>query len=513
MTPDNAGTITRNSFWYALEASATTIVMLLASVPVARMMGPEILGRYIYLVFVTNIAQRLANVGIPATAGKYMAEFLGRGDPGTAREIFRVTLKNQALVATAVTGVGCILTHFLSAPDYHLVSLLIVSSMWPAMVNNIPAQANVAREDLRANIPASFMNFASYSIVVILTLVFGWGLVGLASATFISRTLEAAVRYGGVRRRLAAFTAKPLELGLERRMFTFSLQNLALLALGLVVWDRSELLFLKHFRDVRDVAFYSVAFSITNQLLMAPRAFSSAVGTTVLAQYGRDRRALESLIQNGTRYVGLMAIPLFLGMAAIAEPLVRLVYGVKYEAVVPVLWLLSLFAIPRAFQIHSESLLQATETQSFMVWWLTVSAGVNLALDWLLIPTHGANGAALANGLAQTFAIAGVWIRAAMVLNLNPPKRFLFLTTASATVMIAIVAPLVHVLPALTALVVGVPAGVVIFAAGMRLTRCFELEDRIRLSAFANRVPSRLRQPLQTGLRLLMPVAPEQASL
>jgi O-antigen/teichoic acid export membrane protein len=59
MQRDNAKTITRNSFWYAVDASAATIVMLIASVPVARVMGPEVLGHYIFLVFMTTIAQRL----------------------------------------------------------------------------------------------------------------------------------------------------------------------------------------------------------------------------------------------------------------------------------------------------------------------------------------------------------------------------------------------------------------------------------------------------------------------
>jgi O-antigen/teichoic acid export membrane protein len=64
---DNTRTITRNSFWYALDASAATLVMILASVPVARVLGPEVLGHYIFLLFLTTIGQRLANVGIPAT--------------------------------------------------------------------------------------------------------------------------------------------------------------------------------------------------------------------------------------------------------------------------------------------------------------------------------------------------------------------------------------------------------------------------------------------------------------
>src|SRR5262249_10926287 len=152
--------------------------------------------------------------------------------------------------------------------------------------------------------------------------------------------LEAAVRYFGVIRWLRGYPTGALPQQLRNRMLNFSRHNLVLLALGLIVWDRSEVLFLKQFADVKQVAFYSLAFSVTNQLLMAPRALSFATGMTILAQYGRDPRQLGALMRNAVRYVSVLAIPLFLGTAAIAEPLIRSTYGNGYLAVVPVLWFL-----------------------------------------------------------------------------------------------------------------------------------------------------------------------------
>lgn len=503
MQPNNAATITRNSFWYAVDASAATVVMLIASVPVARVMGPELLGHYIFLVFMTTIAQRLANVGIPATAGKYMAEYLASGNPGLAREIFHATLRYQVIIATVVTAAGCLLVRILGQPGLELVSYLIVLSMWPGMVNNIPAQANVAAENLRANIPASIVSFISYSTLVVLTLVLGWGLVGLACATLCSRILEAVVRYYGVHVWLRDVPRVPIPGELGARMFRFSQQNLLLLALGLVVWDRSELLFLRYFADVKQVAFYSLAFSITNQLLMAPRAFSTSIGYTVLAQYGRDRTRLDALIQNATRYVALVALPMFLGLAAIAYPLIGTVYGSRYMAVVPVLIIMSMFSVARAFQTYSESLLQATETQGFMVRWLLFTAVLNLTLDWLLIPRYGAIGAAFANGIAQTVGVGGVWAKGAHALRLSLPTRFLRAVAASAAMMAAVVLPIGRLLPVVPALLISVPVGVMVFGLMLRVFRCLETEDLARFRELSRRLPARMRPLSDALLRLL----------
>lgn len=498
MATNNSRTIAGNSFWYALDSSVTTVVMLIASIPVARVMGPKILGHYIYLMFLTGIIQRLANLGIPATACKYMAEYLGRNDPGIAHEVFRVTLRYQAAVAGIITAVSLCLTPF-AEPGYRVVAAMIVASMWPAMVSYIPAQANVAAENLRANIPASVAYLSTYTLLVVSSLVFDWGLNGLAGATLVSRVVESAVRYLGVHLRLRNYPRSPLPPELGARMLKFSRQNLILLALGLVVWDRSEVLFLKQFCEVSQVAFYSLSFTITNQLLMIPRGFSSAIGITVMAQYGRDPQYLGKLIRNATRYVSLLTLPIFLGTAAVAEPLIRTTYGKGYLTVVPVLWIMCIFSIGRAFQAYTESLLQATEKQGFMVKWMIVTAALNVSLDALLIPRYGAWGAAWANGLAQTVGVAGVFYKARCFEALRSQARFLGAVCLSATVMLVAVLAVVRPLMATPwlALAAGILVGIFVFVVCIRITHSLEGEDWERFSALAAKLPP----PLQGFVR------------
>jgi len=237
---------------------------------------------------------------------------------------------------------------------------------------------------------------------------------------------------------------------------------------------------------------------------MAPRAFSTSIGYTIFAQYGRDRTRLEGLVQNATRYVWLLTVPMFLGLAVIASPLIRTVYGGKYAAVVPVLYLMSVFAVPRAFQVHSESLLQATETQGFMVKWLAVSAVVNLGLDWLLIPTYGALGAAVANGLAQGFAVGGVWIKGSALLGIAPPLRFLRDIAFAGIVMSAAVLPIAVFVPAPIALPLSIIVGAIVFGAAVRVTGCLTGEDLAKLGGVLKRLPAPMQSIADRMLRLVI---------
>ena len=47
--------------------TCSAVVVLLASVAIARSLGPEKLGRFVYVVWLTQIGALLGNLGIPVT--------------------------------------------------------------------------------------------------------------------------------------------------------------------------------------------------------------------------------------------------------------------------------------------------------------------------------------------------------------------------------------------------------------------------------------------------------------
>ena len=104
----NTPTIVRNTAWFALENAISFTASLITSFLIARMLGPARMGYIVYVLMVVNIAGMLGGVGIPATTRKYMAEFIGQGERGAARQIYLQTLGIQTLAATAVTGL-CLL--------------------------------------------------------------------------------------------------------------------------------------------------------------------------------------------------------------------------------------------------------------------------------------------------------------------------------------------------------------------------------------------------------------------
>ena len=502
----NTKTIAKNSGWYGLENAIGIFVTLFTSVAIARSLGPSKMGYIIYVTWIASIVSSLGGLGIPATTRKYMAEFLGRGDRATARYIYLRTLLLQTGLATFATA--CIVIWILrdAAPDYALASVLIALSIWPSMINFISAQANVAAETLSANLPASAASILTFFIAITATVIFKWGVVGVGASMLSMRIVDFLVRFLPTIKRILAWEANDCyPAGLNKRMMSFAWQSVACMSVALIVWDRSEFFLLKRLcSDIRQVAYYSVAFSMAERLLISASVFGSATGATIFAQYGRDKSKLPAIVSSSFRYIAMTSIPLHLLAAALAVPALMLLYGSQYKDAAVVVTLAPLLCMPKAFLGPIESLLQSTERQRYVIV-ATVFAGlVDIGVAWWLIPTHGAAGACIGSGAAQVFAIGMMWAIGIHAFNVRLPWMFLG-KVAFISVLASLAAHYIAVqFSPLWALVWGGSASMAILLGLCRIFHVFEPTDRDRFKLLIAMLPKRIAKVADTALSFLI---------
>jgi O-antigen/teichoic acid export membrane protein len=504
--PSNSKTIAKNSFWYGVETVTTLVLTAFTSIVIARKIGPTRIGYFLYVWWIVGIIANLGMLGIPAATRKYMSEYFGRGRLGVAKTVFYRTLWMQVGVAAVITAASLAAFWLWGDRDYRAMSLVMIASIFPYMVNSIAAGANTALEDLRANVPASMVSTATYVIAVFLSLYMGWDLFGIAVGMFLMRALELPVRLIPVMRWLKEHKAEPLEKAVSRRMFVFSGHSLALMLITLIVWDRSEMVVLKNFcPDIRQVAFYSVAFNITERLLVFSQVFGTATGATIMAQFGRDATKLRDIAGTAVRYLALIAFPVHLGLAAIAAPVMWIIYGHKYMEGAPVLAIAACMGIPKAFYLLVQSLLMSLDRQDLLIRWGLVSGALNIALDFALIPRHGAIGAAIANGLAQTFTVTVLWLAALGLLKFRLPMAGFVKTAAVSGCMAILVHEAVSRVPAVPAAVVAIATGAGLYLFGLRVSRVLSGADRDRILLLKRHVPPAVRGIFDFSLNWLVP--------
>ncbi len=502
----NTKTIARNTAWYGLENVIGFGTSLITSIAIARTLGPSKMGYIIYVTWITGIASSLGSIGIPSTTRKYMAEFLGGGDRATARFIFFRTLTIQAVLATIATLIVTLWVLHDAPADYRIAALLLVFSVWPAMVNYIPSQANVASENLSANLPGSVASTVVYFVMTILAILLNWGVTGIAAAMLGMRLADLLVRGIPTLRRILAWESNNIHMppDLRPRMMNFAMQSVMGMLLTLVVWDRSELFLLKHLSpDIRQLAFYSVAFNLAERLLIFPTIFASATSASIFAQFGRDRSKLPAMTASSVRYLALISIPLHVIAVALAGPALLTLYGSKYSGAVVVATAAPLLCLPKAFLGPIQSLFESIDRQKFFLIATVIASFVDIGIAWYLIPSLGALGACIGSGAAQVTAVGLMWAIGITRHHIRLPWRFFAKVSAiSATSAFAAHAVAVRLSPA-WALALGSLAAIAVFFVLAYAFKILDPEDSSRFKIVSAACPRALGGLMNQAFDLL----------
>jgi O-antigen/teichoic acid export membrane protein len=500
-TVDNSRIIARNSFWYGLELFLGLVGGFFTSVIVARVIGPERLGYFNLILWMTNVTAMLAVLGIPGTIRKYMAEYLSKGEPGIAHAIYNTALRFQITFAASVTGLAITLVWIWGHPGYRLISILLVMSMAPRMIGFVPSQANTAAEDMRRNTIPSLLGALFNVVFTLFSLWIGWGLAGVAIGYAGGAVLDTALKLYGISETLGPIPPAKISPELKKRMYAYSGQGIALMLLNLVVWDKSDVFVLNLMnRDIKQVTFFTTAFNITERLLTFPNSFANSLNATMLAQFGRGEEKLRNLAVSGAKYAFLIAVPLMVGVACVTRPAVLLLYGEPYRPLVPVLAIAAVLGISKAMMAPASALLQATENQGVLIWVGCICGALDIALDFLWTPAYGAIGAAWANGLAQTAAAIIIWWRVWRQFRIDLRLAGFARIALSGAAMAALVVGVGYLIPGRFGLVVAVLSGVLGWCLMLRLTGAINRADRDRFANLSRTFPPAIRPVFTTAL-------------
>ena len=96
----NTKTIAKNTGWYGVDTVTNVLVSAITSIAIARTLGPTKTGYIVFVSSVASVVGSFGGIGIPAATRKSPAQFIGRGDKGTARYIFSRTFWMQFVLAS-----------------------------------------------------------------------------------------------------------------------------------------------------------------------------------------------------------------------------------------------------------------------------------------------------------------------------------------------------------------------------------------------------------------------------
>ncbi|MDP4299906.1 lipopolysaccharide biosynthesis protein [Leptothrix discophora] len=375
---------------------------LVASLLVARALGPADYGRYAYLVWLGGLVVMFMNNGLTTTSIRYVSETLGRNDPAGVDSLHRWFWIRQWISIVVVAAALALALPLLHPAGWEgrlstvwmIVACASVPKAWYLF------GISMAKGHGRFGIEAKTMSVLS---LVNAACVVALMLVDASLETYLALFVLSSVVHPLLLSRMAQrvrspVAPAPLDPALAARVNNHYLWT-ALLTLMAVLYGPSMMVpFLNEHVGADAVGYFSVAMSLTRGgIELLSSGLNSVLMPLMSHGFGSGgQERTQRISANAVRVFHAFGL-LLAGVGVFwAAPLVLTLYGARYaEAVLSfqVLVVLGGLTLPAGVLA---TLLSTTDRQRVRT---AVTGGSVLlfgAAAWWLIPVHGLNGALMA---------------------------------------------------------------------------------------------------------------------
>lgn len=481
VTGDSATTgrsLLSGSLWNGLNTTLPQLYTLVQSVVAARILGPTLMGHQSYIAWVAISVKMVVTGGMPVALMRYVGELVGRGRPGAARALvgwaFRLELLGAFAGGAVILGVRTLNGTFANA--WTLAAVVCVLTT----LHTVPYGVLIGIQRWRQAATIGLTLGAVATVSTVAVLVTGGGL----TAMFAVEAVVAAVSLtwtSAVARRSFAAIAPVAEPDAETRHDFNGYAAVASLIVifEVVVWKRSEFLFLERYGTAAALANYSVAFAMATAIARLPQGMASVLSPAVASLYGAG--ALDRIrtgMGRAIRLVATASFPIAAGTLAVGPALLREIYGEDYARAGTVLVVLMTSFPFVPLGSLGTSVLHGFGRVRLALAVIAIAAVVDIGTAILVIPEHGAVGAAVANAVAQVVGGGLVLLAANRVAGPFPLGAPTLLRAALASAGTGAAAwAVTHVVDGALGLVGGIATGLVTFPLLLVLLRGIADDD------------------------------------
>lgn len=486
--------LARNTLHSSLAGASAAIGNFLGVVLVARILGPGGAGNVALAIWIVGTAVTLCDLGLPLTVARFMPELAARGQEAEARA-FASAFFLPLLATTLALVLVCAFLYLFHDSLIALVKALPfdneTNAIWAALGALFALQAvgNYGLAQLRG---AQRFDLAAR----LSTLSLFVQLAGVAVGASLFGVPGALVGYGGGSALLAVYALARIRprgtipADLRRRAWSFAAASWGVGLIAAIVWSRTEIAFLNHWRGPAEAGLYSVANTLALVATQAPLLMTGGLLAHFSEQWAvGDRALLQQSLASALRFMAFLIFPACFGMAAVAPAIVPLMFGERFAEAVPATTVLVAAQAVAALSTVTSALLFAVERNRFLVRIGAVGAVVLIACGFLVVPAYGLMGAVGARVVIQLALVAAAFVYIARGLEFALPLRPVGLIALAALGCALVARAIVMWAPGLPGLIGAIVAGAIVYIALARLLRALPREDLSRLGAIFRNLP------------------------
>ena len=428
--------VIKNSIYNSSGILIGNIAGVILTIILARLLHPELFGIYHLALAIGFLLLTFTDLGINGTLIRYVSQALGRNDETLARLYFMYLVKIKLVLSLLVSVIIFLLAKPLAFHVFHKPALFLpleiiaVFVFLYALLGFTNSAFNAFQEfkynTLRASIYES-LRLLLIPLFVILGYSVGGALVG-----FCLSILGAFIVLFYFLVKKHAFLLRGEVKRIDRKRILRFLSFLTIGSISGVVFAYVDSIMLGIFMAAEYVGFYRASYNI----VIAIAGLASIAGVLFPVFTQLEKADLNNAFQKVFKYSAILSFPCAFGLAFVAEPFVKVIYGVEYLPAVYPLYALSFLIITSSTNFFGV-IFNAKEKPEYPAMVIIISMILNVILNYFLILKFGMIGAAIATVISRYFNFVSLGVLSKKVLGIFPSLGSIYKPLFSSLLMLA----------------------------------------------------------------------------
>lgn len=404
--------VARGSFWGILGTVVLKLVSFAYVIYVARAFSQENVGLFYLALSVIGVLGFWRDLGLPAALQRYVPFYEAKGQNGKALSLLKSSLAIELLLGIALSAAIFFLADPIGVLDenprlgdgLHMLSAYVIfENLSKVVISYLQGRRDIKSLQFINNI----QNITKLVFTVLFFDTFGATLFSLSIAFVLSFVVAFLAGVPLLAQKTADLTGNEDKLAnaeLLHEILPFGITLTIVQSFWMLVSSTDKML-LGYFGDpsisIELVAIYSMATQVALSIMVFPGAVGGIFLPVISRLAGKeDYAAMRKVTETAQRWMLFITLPIALAVAAFSGEMLSTFYGGTYRsgAVAMSIFILGLVFSTATYPI---SLALAGMRLIHLELKIAIAAGItNVALNVLLIPRFGMEGAALASALA-----------------------------------------------------------------------------------------------------------------
>lgn len=384
----------------------------LLTVILAQLLDPSEYGLLFLTFSVIQVVMIGSKLGIAPSAARYVSEYKIK-DPGQIVHIVRTSAAYN-LVTILLISVLLFLTSGLIADltgEPELERFLIIGVLYLIFATTTRYIRGIL-QGLEAVAGSSFIRAVEQASPIVFAVGFvllGYGAIGALGGYIISFVVAALIGTYLMINRIsdAAGPVTELENGLRKRIAEYSVPITATSAAD-VVDKQLDTILVGFFLTPVSVSYYVIAKQGTSFIQTPAKALGFSMAPSFSTEKAnKNIEEFSKFYQSALVHTLLFYIPAAAGIIVVSDPTINIVFGSEYDGAVPVLQVLSIYAICQSINNITTKGLDFIGRAKIRAYIKGGTSVLNVILNIILIPLIGVVGAAIATVITYSMYTLG----------------------------------------------------------------------------------------------------------